>query len=260
MARDPAAFIGALKRGERPRREVSHRMPGINYLLADPDLPGGLMHALRGGSPSGINRQFDRAEYHDELRATRGQVLGLLEAAADLAIEAGSGEDGLRLAVEVRNTGAGHALPTGPLDQRHMWLELEVRDAAGEVLHHSGAFDAATGRIDPQAPMWVKHMLDAEGKLDLRHILFDVDRLVYPRKPIPAGGQARIDYTVALPADAVPPYTVQARLWYRLAFEPVLENIANQGMGEVAVVIPPVLMRSAERVLQAPVLAAEVRR
>ena len=100
-------------------------------------------------------------------------------------------------------------------------------------------------------------MLDAEGKLHLRHILFDVDRLVYPRKPIPAGGQARIDYAVALPADAVPPYTVQARLWYRLAFEPVLENIASQGMGEVAVVIPPVLMRSAERVLQAPVLARE---
>lgn len=260
MARDPAAFVAALKRGERPRREVSHRMPGINYLLADPDLPGGLMHALRGGSPGGINRQFERAEYHDELRATRRQAIGLLEAAADLAIEAEAAANGLRLAVDVRNTGAGHALPTGPLDQRHMWLELEVRDGAGKVLHHSGAFDAATGRIDPQAPMWVKHMLDAGGNVDLRHILFDVERLAYPRKPIPAGGQARIDYAVDLPADAVPPYTVHARLWYRLAFEPVLENIARQGLGEVAVVIPPLLMRSAERVLQAPLLAREARR
>ncbi|THF62677.1 multiheme c-type cytochrome [Pseudothauera rhizosphaerae] len=262
MARDPASYIAALKRGERPRRTVSHRIPGNNYLLSDPDLPGGLTHTLRGGSPGGINRLFQRAEYHDELRETRRQVLGLLEAAAELSIHSAStGGGDLALTVEVRNTGAGHALPTGPLDQRHMWLEVEVLDGAGRTLHHSGAFDGTSGAIDPTAPMWVKHMLDDAGRIDLRHLLFDTDRLVYPRKPIAAGAAERIGYAVALPPDARAPYTVRARLWYRLAFEPILENIGRQGMGEIETVIPPVLMQTAERVLQpAPLARAEAAR
>lgn len=256
MARDPASYIEALKRGERPRKTVSHRIPGNNYLLSDADLPGNLTHALRGGSPGGINRLFERAEHHDELRETRRQVLGLLEAAAELSIHAADASDGsLALAVEIRNTGAGHALPTGPLDQRHMWLEVEILDSTGQTLHHSGAFDDTSGAIDPAAPIWVKHMLDDAGRIDLHHILFDTDRLIYPRKPIPAGAAERIGYAVTLPPGARAPYTIRARLWYRLAFEPILENIERQGLGEIKVIIPPVLMQAAEHVLQPDTLA-----
>lgn len=246
MAREPAAYIAALRRGERPARQVSHRMPGNNYLLSNPAL-GGLTTLLRGGSPTGVNRLFDRRTWEAELGTTHRQVTELLRAAAELRVAA-ERDDAGQLIVEatVRNAGAGHALPTGPLDQRYMWLEVEVADAAGRTRFHRGAFDEKTGVTDPQATAWVKLLTDAAGELDLRHILFDSDRLAYPRKPIAAGAEDRVAYTVPLPADAAGPWQVRVRLWYRLAFQEILQNIDRQGLGNTAgVIIPPLLMQEA---------------
>lgn len=246
MARDPGAFIEALKRGEPPPHEVSHRIVGANYLLTDPTLPGNLMTRLRAGAPTGINRLFDGAEYRHQMGATRAQVGGLLRAAAELSISAGRKDGILSIQVGVTNAGAGHALPTGPLDQRHMWLELVVEDANGRSVHHSGAFDATTGTVAADAPMWVKEVTDTQGAPELRHTLFDADRLRYPHKPIPAGQTQTIDYPVALPPTARGPFRIHARLWYRLGFQPVLENIREAGLDDLdGVVIPPLLLQEA---------------
>lgn len=241
MARDPAATVAALKRGERPPRGVSHRIAGNNYLLANPDLPGNLSQALRGGAPGGINRLFTREEYTEAQRRTRDQIVALLKEAAELGIaHAADGKSGQRLTVTVANRGAGHALPTGPLDQRYMWLEIDVADEQGRSVFHSGAFDGEKGIEDPQAARWVKILTDDEGRRDLRHMLFDSARLEYRRKPIPAGASDVIDYRLP----ALPPgnYRVSAKLWYRLAFQEILKNIEAQGGGKVDVVIPPLLI------------------
>lgn len=246
MARDPAATVAALKRGEKPPAGVSHRMPGNNYLLADPDLPGNLGGKLRGGSPTGINRMFSKEEYQAEQRRTRDQVIGLLKAAAEIEVKTSVDRSNqLHIDVAVANRGAGHRMPTGPLDQRHMWLETVVSDHDGKVIFHSGAFDAKTGKEDPKAVRWEKLTLEEDGKRDLRHMLFDTDRLVYPRKPIAAGATDHVDYRVALPAGSSKDYTVEVKLWYRLAFQEILENFEQQGLGKVDVVIPPVLMTEA---------------
>lgn len=251
MARDPAATVAALKRGEKPPRGVSHRLAGNNYLLADPDLPGNLMTTLRGGPPTGLNRMFSRDEYTAEQRLTRDQIVALLREAAEIQVKNGVDRSNRpTLAVTVANRGAGHALPTGPLDQRYMWLEVEVTDQQGQSVFHSGAFDEKKGEEDPKAVRWVKEMYDAEGKRDLRHVLFDTERLYYPRKPIPAGASERVDY--ALPA--LPPgrYTVRTRLWYRLAFQDILKNFESQGPGKVDVIIPPLSIAEAGHEFQIP--------
>ncbi|HNU64153.1 MAG TPA: multiheme c-type cytochrome [Thiobacillaceae bacterium] len=250
MARDPGAYITALKRGERPPRGVSHRLVGGNYLLTNPHLPDDLVIALRGGPPTGINRFFDRDEYMRMLDITHQQVEGLLKSAAEVEVESRMGKPGtLKIRVRVSNTGAGHALPTGPLDQRHMWLEVKVLDSAGETVFHSGAFDTETGRTDASAVMWVKRMEDKDGRLDLRHTLFDVERLNYPRRPIPAGGSQLVNYDVPLPAGSPEPYRVQARLWYRIAFQEILDNVKEEGLGDhTDVIIPPLLMATSETV------------
>ncbi|MDD5328507.1 MAG: multiheme c-type cytochrome [Sulfuricella sp.] len=257
MARDPAGYIGALKRGEKPPKNISHRIAGNNYLLADSSLPGDLATTLRGGPPAGINRLFSPADYGKELGQTRDQVTALLRAAASLKATLHPAQRGqLRLEVAVGNTGAGHALPTGPLDQRHMWLEIEVEDARGQPVFHSGRFDAKTGEVAPDAVMWVKHIFDTEGKKDLRHILFDADRLVYPRKPILAGETDRVAYAVRLPEKSSPPYRARVRLWYRLAFQEILTNIDRQDMGKTeGIVIPPVLMQETAASIPAAVSA-----
>lgn len=267
MARDPAATIAAYKRGERPPRGVSHRFIGGNYLLTNPDLPDNLVTELRAGSPTGLNHLFRRDEYAKELGKTNQQVLGLLKSAADLKVELQPGApDRLGVAVVVHNSGAGHALPTGPLDQRHMWLEVVVKDAQGKTLLHSGAFDGKTGQVAKDAVIWFKRMDDHAGQRDLRHTLFDVERLSHPRKPIPAGGSQRVDYTVTLPKGAQGPFQAQATLHYRIAFQEILDNIKEEDMGDYThIVIPPVTIAQASAsvhpgaqalVAQAPTAAA----
>jgi hypothetical protein len=256
MARDPAATVAALKRGEKPPRGVSHRIAGNNYLLADPDLPGNLMTTLRNGLPGGVNRIFQRDEYVAEQRRTRDQITALLKEAAEIQVEnAVDRSNRASLAVTVANRGAGHALPTGPLDQRYMWLEVEVTDGDGRPVFHSGAFDATKGEEDPNAVRWVKVMIDGEGQRDLRHLLFDTDRLYYPRKPIPAGASERIDY--ALPALPPGQYAVRVRLWYRLAFQGILKNFESQGPGKVDVIIPPLSIAETTGELRIPARVAD---
>lgn len=253
MARDPAATVAALKRGEKPPAGVSHRMPGNNYLLADPELPGNLGRTLRGGPPGGLHRLFGPEEYKSEQQETRDQVLGLLRAAAELAVDSRIEGEQVRLGVTVSNRGAGHRLPTGPLDQRHMWLEVRVSNPAGQTVFHSGAFDGKTGQEDPQAAVWVKHAIDAQGRRDLRHMLFDTERLVYPRKPILPGASDRAEYRLALPATGA--YQVEVKLWYRIAFQEILENFERQKLGKLDVVIPPVLMAETRYEIRRPALA-----
>ena len=251
MARDPAATVAALKRGEKTQRGVSHRLSGNNYLLANPDLPGNLMTTLRGGSPTGINRLFTREEYSTEQRRTRDQIIALLKEAAEIQLENGVDRNKRpTLAVTVANRGAGHALPTGPLDHRYMWLEVIVSDEQGRPVFHSGAFDEKKGEEDPDAVRWVKEMYDADGKRDLRHILVDTERLYYPRKPIPAGASERVEY--ALPALPAGRYTVQTKLWYRLAFQGILKNFESQGPGKVDVIIPPLSIAEASHEFRTP--------
>jgi hypothetical protein len=56
-----------------------------------------------------------------------------------------------------------------------------------------------------------------------------------------------VDYAVPLPAGAAGPYRVQAKLWYRIAFQEVLENIKEEEMGDpTGVIIPPMMIAEAQ--------------
>ncbi|MDR2624702.1 MAG: cytochrome c family protein [Zoogloeaceae bacterium] len=246
MARDPAAFVAALKRGKKLKKTVSHRIPGNNYLLSDTGLPQGLLMALRGGKPAAQNRLFDRATFQKALGETHDAVVALLKEAAELRIEnARHAGDALVFTAAVKNAGAGHALPTGPLDQRYLWLETRVIDtASGATVFHQGAFDAGKGEEDAAAPRWMKQVTTRDGTPERRHILFDAHTLTYERKPIPAGETDRVPYRVPV-ADARR-YRVEIRLWYRLAVQDILENIERQKLGKVAAIIPPLLLATSQ--------------
>ena len=194
MSQDPAQFVRLLKEGKRPRKTVSHRFAGNNYLLSNTSLPHSLLMTLRGGSPAGMNRLFNRKTFMDELGKTNKAVVDLLREAAEIEVERpfidpATGE--LRFTVAVTNAGAGHALPTGPLDQRYLWLEIVVKDKAGKTLLHQGAFDGVKGEEDLGAVRWIKDVTDIDGNPIRRHVLFDAHVLHYTRKPIPPRQTAR---------------------------------------------------------------------
>jgi len=250
MRPDPAAAIDAILRtGEPPPGPISHRFVGANYLLTDPDLPSNLVTFLRGGHPPGPDL-LTTERWKADLRLQRAAILDLLQAAADLEIEAPAtaeiGGEG-RIAVTITNSGAGHDLPTGPLDQRHMWLEIAIADATGRSVYHSGWFDEERGEVDPEAAIYIKVLEDEAGRRINDHILFDVARYYYTRDPIPAEASDTVGYSFSVPEDALGPLSVEAVLWYRIA----LQDIVTFGLG-LKTIVPPVEMARSTAEIQLP--------
>lgn len=238
MNPDPAAFIAELKEtGQVPERTVSHRFVGVNYLLTDSNLPSNLVTFLRGGLPPG---GISTEEWKGDLLRQNALTRDLLQEAADLRISAPVGVSvgaDVSLDVTITNSGAGHSLPTGALDQRHMWVEVKVTDAANHVVYHSGWFDGKTGQVDPQAVMYLKILTDANGGKIVEHILFNAAELEYTRDPIPARASDTIPYTFSVPENAQGPLKVEATLWYRLALQEFVTYSLN-----LDIVLPPVIM------------------
>ena len=241
MHPDPAAYISQLNEsGQIPERIVSHRFVGVNYLLTDSNLPSNLVTFLRGGLPPG---DISTDEWKADLLEQNRLIRDLLQAAATLSVsapESVSPNSEATLNVTIANTGAGHNLPTGALDQRHMWLEVKVTDAAGKVIYHSGAFDDKTGKIDPNAVIYIKVLKDKNGEVINEHILFNAESYTYTRNPIPANASDTLPYAFTVPADAQGPLTVETTLWYRLALQEFVTYSLN-----LDVIIPPVMMERA---------------
>ncbi len=247
MHPDPAAYISELQEtGQVPERVVSHRFVGVNYLLTDSNLPSNLVTFLRGGLPPG---DISTDEWKADLLEQNRLILDLLQAAATLSIsapESVSPNAEATLDVTITNSGAGHSLPTGPLDQRHMWLEVKVTDATGQVIYHSGAFDEKTGQIDPNAVIYLKILTDANSDVIYEHILFNAEAYIYTRDPIPAKASDTIPYSFTVPANAQGPLKVESTLWYRLALQEFVTYSLNLDL-----ILAPVMME--QTVVEIPV-------
>lgn len=231
MAPDPAAQVMALRQGrlEKPAR-YSHAFVGANYLMFDTSL-GETLTFLRGGVTPGLAKSEADAALAAQGTATRA----LLRAAAGLELRKGQPQTGgLRLEIAVQNLGAGHNLPTGVSDQKHMWLEVELRDGDNAVLFHSGSFDAGAGVTDRDAVMWIEEFLTERGEVIPNHLTFATAEVRWVRRAIPAKGEEVIGYDVPLPEGAKGPFRLKARLWYRVA----LQDLAYQNLRFQATVPP----------------------
>jgi len=221
MAPDPAGYVRRLRDGHvaKPER-YTHRFVGANYLLFDTSL-GSNLTFLRGGFLPGMSqeRQLELIEQQGE--ATKA----LLRAAAGLELRETAMSDGsLHVDIAVQNLGAGHNLPTGVLDQKHMWLEVLLRDAEGQVLFHSGAYDADTGEVAEGAVRWMEVFLDDQGNPILDHLTFKTAAIEWERKTIPPRDEDVVSYDIPLPEAGTGPYEIEARLWYTVALPELLFN------------------------------------
>jgi len=214
MAADPAAQVLALRRGDlTPPARLSHRFIGANHVMADTRL-GAALTVLRGGLLPGT----DAAATGATLAVQGRQTADFLRTAAGLELRAlRPTADGLHLEIAVRNLGAGHNLPTGVNDQKHIWLEVVVADAGGAVLFRSGGAAERLGVEDAEAVAWVEHFLDGAGERITNHLTFATAAVVWMRDPIPPRGEDVVAYEVPLAAGAARPLRLTARLYYRIA-------------------------------------------
>jgi hypothetical protein len=136
--------------------------------------------------------------------------------------------------VSVTNNGAGHSIPTGLSHVRQIWLEVRVTSLDGRVLLHSGRLDGE-GRIDPSALIYNTVLGDGKGKpvmnvAKAREVL--KDRRIGPLKSV--------SETFRLQQVKDGMIIVEAKLWYRLAPQELVDSVL--GRGKLA--IPAVLMAS----------------
>ena len=65
-----------------------------------------------------------------------------LQNAAELSLDTAELKKG-KLRIQVKNSGAGHSLPTGLGDLRQVWLEVRVTDPSGALFYQSGLLNEA---------------------------------------------------------------------------------------------------------------------
>ncbi len=243
MAPDPAAYVRQVRAGNLAKPErYAHNFTGSNYLMFDTGL-GSNLTFLRGGIPPGLTEAKNT-----ELIASQGEATrALLRSAAGLALRDAAVAGGrLRFALAVQNLGAGHNLPTGVIDQKYMWLEVAVRDASGTEIYHSGAFDAERGEADPNAVIWREDFVDSDGRRIPDHRTFVTAAITHVRKGVPPRGEDVVAYEAPLAAGAEGPFTLQARLWYRVATQEFAYNTWKTDL-----IIPPCELVSAQFALPA---------
>lgn len=231
MAPDPAAYVRQIRAGNLANPEhYAHNFVGSNYLMFDTALGSNLTY-LRGGLLPGLTDSKNTQLIERQGQATRE----LLRAAAGLELRDSSLNDGqLRFSIAVQNLGAGHNLPTGVIDQKHMWLEVIVRDADGKTLYHSGAFDQVRGETDPDAVIWREDFRDAQGQRIPDHLTFNTAQITHLRPGIPAKGEDLVSYQTPLAADVRGPLSLETHLWYRVATQEFAYNTLK-----IDLVIPP---------------------
>ncbi len=116
--------------------------------------------------------------------------------------------DSNELTVRITNN-SGHKLPTGYVEGRRMWLQVEGYDANGALVYTSGAYDLATGELTLDADIQVyesKHGLtpDLAAQLGLtpgESFHFALNNIILKDNRIPPRGY---DYANFLAAGAEP--------------------------------------------------------
>jgi hypothetical protein len=135
-----------------------------------------------------------------------------------------------RLELTVKNTGAGHYLPTGLTDLRQMWIEVTVNNEKGQTIYSSGRLDK-DNYLPDGAIIFNTVFGDGKGHPTIniskaREILHD--------KRIPP--LQSLSETVELPEGDWKQITVTARLLYRSAPQKILDIVSKKGRFALPVV------------------------
>ncbi|KAA0255858.1 hypothetical protein FBQ97_07450 [Acidobacteria bacterium ACD] len=232
-----AGDVADYNRSERDGKHRSHRFLGANqYMPTLLKLEGGeeqvrLVHDWLGG-------KVEVPEIADKW--AEGPIVKL---ALDAPETVRRGEE-VKLRAVITSSKVGHDFPTGPLDIIQSWIQLEVKDAAGNVVFSSGKPDEAN-MIPPGSFLFKAEPVDRYGNLIDRHNLWEMVGVRYRRSLFP-GYSDTAEYSFACPgAPSTPapvremtlpapagagPLTIEASLNYR-KLDQFLINFMFPGKG-----------------------------
>ncbi|MBN2079667.1 MAG: cytochrome c554 family protein [Spirochaetes bacterium] len=141
--------------------------------------------------------------------------------------------------ITVKNTGAGHSIPTGLAHVRQVWLEVKVTGRGGKTLVHSGRIET-NGALDPSSVIY--HVVFGDGKGNPVYNVAKAREILKDRR---IEAMKSLSESYQLPEGSKGPFTVEAKLWYRLAPQEIIDAVAGKG----AFKLPSVLMASDRKII-----------
>lgn len=161
------------------------------------------------------NTTFAVGEEAEQAGAAVIRDVGQIAAPIDKAAPPLKPGSTVRVDVVVRTRSIGHFFPGGTVDAFDVWLELQGRDATGKVVYWSGMVqDDGKGPVEPGAHFYKSYALDGEGNPIDKRNAWQARSVLYVRL-IPPGAADVAHYRIRIPAGAVGPITLTAKLNYR---------------------------------------------
>jgi Flp pilus assembly protein TadD len=161
------------------------------------------------------NTTFAVGEEAEQAGAAVIRDVGQIAAPIDKAAPPLKPGSTVRVDVVVRTRSIGHFFPGGTVDAFDVWLELQGRDATGKVVYWSGMVqDDGKGPVEPGAHFYKSYALDGDGNPIDKRNAWQARSVLYVRL-IPPGAADVAHYRIRIPADAVGPITLTAKLNYR---------------------------------------------
>ncbi len=255
---DPAAGDEAdFNRTRDDGKHRSHRFLGANqFIPLAMDLPGAEEHVA-------LIEKWLKGEYEIPEIADRWRTGPAVPIEIEVPSEVALGDE-LDIKVHLVNNKVGHDFPTGPLDIIQAWVEIEVVDAEGQVLLHSGKVDEEHF-VEEGSFMFKAEPVDRYGNLIDRHNLWEMVGVrfkrslfpgseevanysltcagVDPKHDLDAAGTLDTGAAFALHEGIVGPLTVRARLNYRKFDQYLLDFAFGEGTEATA---PITVISSAE--------------
>lgn len=125
------------------------------------------------------------------------------------------------LPITITNVGAGHKLPTGLTELRHMWIELVVKDSKGNTIYSSGVL-SPDGALPQNTKIFYTIIGDKQGKPTLK--IWEAEKILMDNR-IPPRQSATETFEFDLPPGATGPFNAEARLLYRSVFQEVVDKL-----------------------------------
>ncbi len=131
--------------------------------------------------------------------------------------------DAVEAYVVIQNKNIGHSLIPEVRDLYEAWVEVEVRDAAGNEIYHSG-FLKPDGLLDTRAHSFTNRPVNLSGEFVDNHKVWTIHSMAYDNS-IQSGRSALVRYEFQIPPGAKGPLNITARVNYRHLRQSYLNNV-----------------------------------
>ncbi|HEY6392564.1 MAG TPA: tetratricopeptide repeat protein [Bryobacteraceae bacterium] len=220
--RFPAAntALALVNRDEEQMRTVEQFLKSgfisVDIFAVSPvDGTKGATPMVRRGDAIQANSTFAVGEEAEQKNAVAIREVGKIAAPIDTAGTAVEPGSDVRVDVVVRTRKIGHFFPGGTVDSFDVWLELQARDADGNVIFWSGRVeDNGKGPVEPGAHFYRSYQLDGQANPINKRNAWQTRSLLYVRL-IPPGAADVAHYRVRIPKGARGPIHLTAKLNYR---------------------------------------------